>query len=137
MREIQKETKEMSDTEKELQRIKSIADRLYVCWQDEPENLQMLACLLLRLEPSYFWRVDRGDRKKAQELLTPDLKNQAVTLHKLIGMSDFSDFLKSRICGACELYLAGILTEEEMKVFKKSRSYDPASYDWLFEGLEA
>jgi hypothetical protein len=97
----------MSDLELEMTRIRSLADRLYSDFKDEPDWEQMLACLLLRLPADYFNR-EIYNRETTTKLLAPNLKDQAVMMHQLVGMSDFSAVLKYRVCSAVEAYLRKI-----------------------------
>jgi hypothetical protein len=121
----------VNELEQETERIKDLADRLYADYPNEREWEQLLACLLRRLPANYFFR--ETDRKTAQQLLTPDLKQQAILMWQFVGMSDLSDFLKHRVCSSCEAFLRRIGADEaELDDLKKS--FDPASYD-VFAGL--
>jgi len=119
----------MSDqVELELERIRDLANSIA-----NPQD--MLACILLRLDSRYVYR-DPSERKTTEQMLTLDLKEKAQRLHRIVGASDISDVLKQRICGAVEFYLRRIgVDAEEMQTFKRSCSFDPATYN-LFEGLE-
>jgi hypothetical protein len=114
--------------QQELQRIRELADSV-ACPQC------MLAAILKRLAPSYLYR-DPSDRQTAKELLTPDLKDKAMLLHKVVGASGLHEILKQRVCGAVEFYLRRIgVDAEEMQVFKSGCQFDPVTYG-LFAGLE-
>ena len=103
----------MNDLELEMARIRFLADRLYSDLKDERDPDQILACLLRRLPGDYFNR-EVYNRETTTKLLTADLKDQAVMMHQLVGMSDLSDILKYRVCSACEgfLYKIGVATAE-------------------------
>src|SRR5271170_3162129 len=108
----------MSDqvVELEMERIRALANSI-----GDPQD--MLAAILRRLDPAYL---RRDDRRTTEELLTPDLKDKAKLLHKIVGASDISDVLKQRICGAAEFYLRRIgVDAEEMAEFKKGCDFDP------------
>jgi hypothetical protein len=111
----------------ELDRIRSLADSL-------PDPQDALAAILKHIDESYFYK---DSRLSAAELLTPDLKDQAKKLHKIIGASDFPGCLKQRICGAVEFYLRNncAVGSKEMAAFKAGCAFDPVTFN-LFEGLE-
>jgi hypothetical protein len=114
----------MTDQQIELARIQVLANQLYSGWQDETDPEQMLACILRRMDPSYFYRA-KSDRKTAGELLTPDLAPIAVGLHDFVAESDLTPFIKQRVCGAAAAFLKSVGVEIETKVF------------WdFFEGLD-
>jgi hypothetical protein len=58
----------------EMDRIRTLADSVA-----NPQD--MLACILRRLDPSYFYR---DDRLTTAELLKPDLQDKAKKLHRLV-----------------------------------------------------
>jgi hypothetical protein len=124
----------MNEVQQEVQRIRDLADRLYSDYPGEPEWEKLLACLLRRLPAEYFNR-EPHDRQTMQQLLTPDLKEKAMMMHQLVGISDIPDLLKHRVCGACETFLRRIgVDAAEIKKLKKS--FDPRAIN-IFEGLEA
>jgi hypothetical protein len=109
-----------------MARINFLADRLYSDLKDERESDQLLACLLRRLSADYFNR-EVYNRETTTKLLTIDLKDQAVMMHKLVGMSDLSDLLKYRVCSACEGFLRKIgVDAAEMEELKSS--FDVAQF---------
>jgi len=112
--------------QQEMDRIRTLADSVA-----NPQD--MLACILRRLDPSYFYR---DDRLTTAELLKPDLQDKAKKLHRLVGALDLHDFLKQRICGAVEFYLRNTCSigPDEMLLFKSTCQFDPAAYN-LFAGL--
>jgi hypothetical protein len=111
----------------ELERIRHLADYLV-----DPQD--MLAGILRRIEESYFYR---NSRLSAAELLTPDLKDKAMLLHRVIGESSLHDCLKQRICGSVEFFLRGTCNvgPAEMAKFKAGSVFDPVTFN-LFQGLE-
>lgn len=125
----------MNEIQQEIARIVDLADRLYTDYPTEGDWEQLLVCILRRFPPSYFWQ-DVHDRKTVQQLLTPDLKQQAVLTWQFVGMSDISDFLKHRVCGSCQTFLHRIgTTDTELDELKKI--FDPASINIsIFAGLE-
>jgi len=123
----------MNEVQQEIERIIEIADRLYADYPTEREWEQMLTCLLRHLPARYFF-LEAHDRKTVQELLTPDLKTQAILTWQFAAVSGISDFLKHRVCSACQSFLRRIGTDEaDLDELKKV--FDPASYN-VFEGLE-
>ena len=123
----------MNEIQQEVERIRDLADRFYSDYPTEREWEQLLACLLCRLPADYFNRPVL-DRKTMQQLLTTDLKPQAVLTWQFVGMTaDIPDLLKHRVCGCCESFLRRIgVDEAELNELKKS--FDPASVD-IFAGL--
>jgi hypothetical protein len=113
--------------QQEMNRIRTLADSVA-----NPQ--EMLACILRRLDPSYFYR---DDRLTTAELLKPDLQDKAKKLHRVVGASDLHNILKQRICGAAEFYLRNTcnIGPDEMLSFKSTCQFNPATYN-LFAGLE-
>jgi hypothetical protein len=117
----------MTPQELEFERIRMIADSVA-----DPQDA--LACILLRLETNYVYK-DRFDRKTAEELLTPDLKNKAMLLFKIVGASDLHEVVKFRVTAAANWYLRRIgVDAAEMKAFKATCQFDPATHN-IFAGL--
>jgi hypothetical protein len=126
----------MNDLELEMARIHFLADRLYSDFKDEPDWEQMLACLLRRLPADYF-NSEVYTRSITTKLLTPDLKDQAVMMHQLVGMSDFSDVLKYRVCSAVEAYLRKI-GADAAEIEELKSSFDVQGFlDKMWKELEA
>ena len=92
------------DLRQELDRIKFAADRLYMDHPDEPGWEQMLCCVLFHIDPVCFNR-DPEMREVTSKLLTPDAKDRAIAIHRFVGLSDLSDFIKYRVCSGVEAFL--------------------------------
>lgn len=116
----------MNDLQLEMARINFLADRLYSDFKDERESDQLLACLLRRLPADYFNR-EVYNRETTTQLLTPDLKDQAVMMHQLVGMSDFPDVLKYRVCSTCEGFLRK-LGVDAAEIEELKSSFDVAGF---------
>jgi len=126
----------MNDLQLEMARIHFLADRLYSDFKDELDWEQMLACLLLRLPGDYFNR-EVYNRDNTKKLLTDNLAEQAVMMHQLVGMSDFSDVLKYRVCSAVEAYLRKI-GADAAEIEELKSSFDVQGFlDKMWKELEA